>query len=386
MKTAYVDCIFGASGDMMLGALTACGMPLEKLKSELAKLNVDGFDLVEEKVVDHGIAATHIEVVTEEQHAHRHLSHINEIITKSDLSGRVKENALKIFKRLAGAEAKVHGTTPEKIHFHEVGALDAIVDVVGTCIALDYLDVDTVVATPLHLGTGTVKCAHGLMPVPVPAVVELTTGVPTVRTGIEGELTTPTGAAILTTLVSSYGDIDGFTPEVSGYGAGNARRDAAPNVLRISIGTAAGSQVEDRPMFIETNIDDMNPEVFGYVSDRLFEAGARDVYFCPVYMKKGRPGTLIGVLADDADVDAVTDILLTETTTIGVRMNRVTRRKLHREERTVETRFGTVKVKVVFVNDGERITPEYEDCARIAREKGVPLLEVYDAARNEGSA
>ena len=386
VKTAYIDCTFGVSGDMLLGALVACGLPLETLARELEKLHVHGFELAEEAVIDAGIAAVHVDVRTEHQHEHRHLSHITGIIESSGLSENVKANAVRIFTRLAEAEAKVHGTTPEKIHFHEVGALDAIVDVVGACIGFDYFGIERIIATPLHLGTGTVKCAHGLMPVPVPAVVELSAGIPVVRTGIEGEMTTPTGAAIVTTLAESYGAVEGFIAERSGYGAGTRRRPGIPNMVRLTVGETADETgyAIDAPVLVEANIDDMNPELFGYVSERLFEAGALDVYMTPIYMKKGRPGTLLSVLGEQAARDALIDILLTETTTIGVRFSTVQRRKLTRKSGTVDTEYGTIRVKLAYNKGVTRITPEYDDCVRIARERRVPLIRVYDTAKNAG--
>ncbi|MFA6472140.1 MAG: nickel pincer cofactor biosynthesis protein LarC [Candidatus Latescibacterota bacterium] len=381
MKIAYFDCISGIAGDMTLGALLHAGMPVEYLRTELEKLHVHGFEIVEKTVVHSGITAIHVDVVTEHQHEHRHLAHIIHIIESSALSDRVKNQAVRIFTRLAEAEAKVHGTTPEEVHFHEVGALDAIVDVVGSCIGLEYFKVDAVVSTPLRLGTGTVKCAHGFMPVPVPAVVELTRGVPTTRTMIDGELTTPTGAAILTTLTSSYGPLEEFIAEHVGYGAGTKIREEAPNVLRISIGRVNGTYEIDHSLLLETNIDNMNPEIFGYLSDLLLEAGARDVYMTPVYMKKGRPGTLLSVITDECRADDMFEILFRETTTLGVRIERVTRRKVKRESRTVSTPFGPVQVKVAYGNGFERFAPEFEDCARIAREKKIPLLSVYEIVR-----
>ena len=381
MKTAYFDCIFGISGDMILGALVSCGVPVEKLEEKLKGLNVNGFELREEKVSCSGINATHINVITKDQHNHRHLSKIKNIIESSELSERVKEQSIRIFTGLAEAEAKVHGTTPEEIHFHEVGALDAIVDVVGTCVGLEYLGIDTIVSTPLHLGTGTVKCAHGLMPVPVPAVAELTKNIPVVRTNIEEELTTPTSAAIITALASSYGFLDDFTADVVGYGAGTRKREDRPNILRITVGSTSQKYEEDKCLLIETNIDDMNPEIFGYISDRFFEAGAKDVYMSPIFMKKGRPGTLLSILTDESRMNTLIDMLFGETTTIGVRINRVARKKIKREERTVSTEHGKIRVKVAYINGCERVAPEFEDCARIAREKGIPLLEVYDIAQ-----
>lgn len=381
MKTAYFDCMFGVSGDMILGALVSCGVPLKKLEEELEKLNVKGFELREEKVIHSGIEAIHIDVITRDQQNHRHLSHIKDIIESSTLSERVKDQSISIFTSLASAEAKVHGTAQDKIHFHEVGALDAIVDVVGACIGLEYLGIENIVSTPLYLGTGTVKCSHGIMPVPVPAVVELTKNVPVVRTNIEGEITTPTGAAIVTTLASSYVSIDNFTAEAIGYGAGQKIREEMPNVLRITVGSTSQKYEEDQSVLIETNIDDMNPEIFGYISESLFKEGAKDVYMSPIFMKKGRPGTLFSVLTDELHMNNVIDLLFSETTTIGIRINRVMRKKLKREERTVDTEYGKIRVKVAYVNGRERITPEFEDCARIAREKGIPLQKVYDVAK-----
>ena len=383
MKTAYIDCVFGVSGDMILGALTACGVPLDKLVGELHKLNVDGFELEEETVIRAGVSATYINVITKPQHEHRHLARIRDIIESSSLSSRVKENAVRIFTRLAEAEAKVHGTTPDKIHFHEVGALDAIIDVVGACIGFEYLEIDTIVSSPISLGTGTVICEHGEIPVPVPAVVELTSGVPIVRTEKKGELTTPTGAAILTTLASSYGKLDTFTAEVSGYGAGSRDNKSYPNVVRITVGNVAHPLEEDHSVLIETNIDDMNPEIFGYLTDKLLSAGAKDVYMSPIYMKKGRPGTLFSILTDESLKDAIIAIVLSETTTLGVRISKIMRKMLKRDTRTVATAYGPVRVKVAYVDGAERAAPEFEDCARIAREQGIPLVTVYDSVRKE---
>ena len=383
MKTAYFDCVFGVSGDMILGALVACGMPVDKLEEELKKLNVGGFELKRETVLRSGISAVHVKVLTEPQHEHRNLSHIKNIIDSSSLSGRVKEMAAGIFTRLAEAEAKVHGTTPEKIHFHEVGALDAIIDVVGACIGLEYLGAGTVVSSPLSLGTGTIACEHGEMPVPVPAVIELTNGVPVVRTDKKGELTTPTGAAIVTALAESYGRLDNFITDTSGYGAGSRDSKSHPNILRISIGSIAHSLEEDHSVLIETNIDDMNPEIFGYLTEKLMKAGAKDVFMSPIFMKKGRPGTLFSVLTDDSLRDTILTMIFSETTTLGVRISSIMRKILKRESRIVETEYGPVRIKVAYVGDSERIAPEFEDCARIARENGIPLVTVYDIIRKK---
>lgn len=383
MKTAYFDCIFGVSGDMLLGALVHCGVPVEHLREELEKLGLDGFELRKKQVTCGGISSVKVDVVTGHQHEHRHLSQIRGIIESGSVSDRVKERAVRIFTRLAEAEAKVHGTTPEKIHFHEVGALDAIVDVVGTCIGIEWFGVERVISSPISLGTGTVKCAHGVMPVPVPAVTELTRDVPVVRTSYEGEITTPTGAAIVTTLTSSYGHLEDFTSGAVGYGAGSKVWDDHPNIFRITVGDVPGAFDVDQCVILETNIDDMNPEVYGYLTDRMFEAGAKDVYMSPIYMKKGRPATLLSVLADDSAVQTLIEMMLSETTTLGVRITRVVRKKLKRESRTIDTEFGPVRVKVATVDGRERCAPEFDDCARIAREKDIPLIAVYEAIRKK---
>jgi pyridinium-3,5-bisthiocarboxylic acid mononucleotide nickel chelatase len=381
MKTAYFDCMFGVSGDMILGALVACGVPIKYLIEELGKLGVNGFELRKKDVTRAGIAAVHIDVIIEHQQEHRHLSHIKEIICSSSISDSAKDRAVRIFTHLAEAEAKVHGTSREKVHFHEVGALDAIVDVTGACIGIEYLGIDRVISTPLHFGTGTVECAHGVMPVPVPAVVELTKDVPVVRTSREGEITTPTGAAIITTIASSYGTLENFTPAVIGYGAGTKVMEDYPNILRISVGEESASFETDKCQLLETNIDDMNPEIFGYLSGRLFEAGAKDVYMIPIYMKKGRPGTLLSVLADNSTTSNLIEMILSETTSLGVRVTNVERKKLEREIRAIDTEFGSVHVKVAIVGGHERYAPEFDDCARIAREKGIPFLTVYEAVK-----
>ncbi len=381
MKTAYFDCTFGISGDMILGALTACGMPFEHLERELAKLGVHGYELKEEKKMCSGIGAVKIDVITGHEHAHRHLSHIREIIESSSLSDRVKERAIAVFTKLAEAEAKVHDTTPEKIHFHEVGAVDAIVDVVGACIGLEYHGIEQVVSAPLRHGTGTVQCAHGVMPVPVPAVVELSAGVPVVRTSYDGEITTPTGAAIMTALAASFGPLEDFTVETSGYGAGTKEWEDHPNILRVIIGETAEDSSTDRCVMLESNIDDMNPELYGNLMDTLFAAGAKDVFMTSVYMKKNRPATLLSVLAGKNTADTLAEIVLTETTTLGVRMSDVVRKKLVREESVVDTEFGEVKVKTARVGGAVRISPEYDDCVRIAKETGLPLLTVFDRVK-----
>jgi len=382
MKIAYFDCFAGVAGDMILGALVDAGVVFDDLKAELAKLNVDGFDLTAEKIVKHGIAGTKINVVTEEQKAHRHLHHIVEIINDSSLAEKIKDMSIAIFENLAKAEAKVHNTTLEKIHFHEVGALDAIVDIVGAVIGLDLLGIEGVYASKINTGQGFVECEHGTVPVPAPATLELLTGLPVYSTGIEKELTTPTGAAILSTLVDQFGNLPEMTITAIGYGAGT-RELEIPNMVRMLIGELDDTVYEtDCVALIETNIDDMNPQIYDYLLDRLYEKGALEVYMTPIIMKKNRPSMLVSVLSPDELVDELSNIIFKETTTIGIRMRKVERKKLYREIRSIETEYGSVRIKISFSKQKMlSITPEYDDCKKIAEESGTPLNQLLEEIR-----
>lgn len=377
MRIAYFDCFSGASGDMILGALVDAGLDLRALRGQLETLPVSEFSLSARREARHGIWGTRVEVLIGEPPRHRHLSDVLKVIRESGISDRAKERASRIFVRLAEAEAKVHGTSPEEVHFHEVGALDAIVDVVGAVVGLELLGVDEVWASPLRLGTGYVESAHGRLPIPSPATVELTRGVPVVRTGVPHELLTPTGAAILTTLASGLGKSLAFRAEYIGYGVGAGDFPELPNLLRVQIGKKEGDWKEDRTALVETNIDDMIPELYGHLMERLFAEGALDVYFTPVVMKKGRPGVLVSVLVPPERVGSIAEVLFRETTTLGLRVSYADRLKLHRREGTVRTPWGPVRVKVSQWGGKEWPSPEYEDCARIAREHNVPLREVY---------
>jgi uncharacterized protein (TIGR00299 family) protein len=385
---AYLDCFSGISGNMMLGALLDAGLELERLEAELAKLSISGYKLKVEPVKRHGLSGTHVEVEVSETGVERHLHHVEEIIESSDLPEEVKQRGLGIFRKLAQAEAKVHGAPVESIHFHEVGAIDAIVDVMGAAIGLWLLGIGKICASPVHVGRGTVTCAHGVLPVPAPATLELLRGVPIYGRDVDAELVTPTGAAILTTVAESFGAAAPMRVAHIGYGAGTRELPIA-NLLRISMGEAssdAREYEEDTVTLIETNIDDMNPQWYEHVTARLFEAGALDVFLTPIQMKRGRPATQLSVLAPESRVPDALDILFTETTTIGVRMQPVQRRKLHREMVTVETPYGPIAVKVA--RQGETVvnaTPEYRDCQRIATERGVPLKDVYRAAMEASS-
>jgi hypothetical protein len=380
---AYFDCFSGISGNMVLGALLDAGLELERLEAELARLPISGYKLKVETVKRRGMQGTHVEVEVTEQGVERHLHHVEEIITGSDLPDTVQQRGLAIFRRLAQAEAKVHGAPVESIHFHEVGAMDAIVDVMGAAIGLWLLGVEKAYASPVHVGRGTVKCAHGVLPVPAPATLELLQGAPIYGRDVDAELVTPTGAAILTTVAESFGETPLMRVKQIGYGAGT-RELPIPNLLRLSIGetdSAEEGYERDTATLIETNIDDMNPQWYEHVSARLFEAGALDVFVTAIQMKRGRPATQLSVLVTDDLVPETLDVLFTETTTIGVRAHPVQRWKLAREIISVETDYGPIDVKVS--RRGEtvlNITPEYRDCQRVAAERSVSIKQVHQAA------
>jgi uncharacterized protein (TIGR00299 family) protein len=392
MKIAYFDCFSGASGDMILGALLDAGLPLAHLKQELAKLGLAHYDLQKTAVVKNGISGSQALVTVEQDHHHhhhRHLADITAIIEKSDLASLVKSDSLRIFKRLAEAEAKVHNTSVENIHFHEVGAMDAIIDVVGGVIGLHALGIETIICSALHVGSGTVECAHGTLPVPAPATAELIRGKPVYATGIQGELLTPTGAAILTTLADDFGPLPPMTVQAIGHGAGTADRSIA-NMLRVFIGTTAqpdkSFQVE-QTVTIETTIDDMNPQIYDYLIEKILQMGALDIFFTPVQMKKNRNGTLVTILCRPEMVTAFSEFLFRETTTIGLRWRLDNRFTLQRQIVNVETRFGAIPCKTAI--HGEEminVTPEYDACKRVAVEQKVPLKTVLGEAHCQASA
>jgi uncharacterized protein (TIGR00299 family) protein len=384
MKTLYFDCFAGASGDMILGALVGVGVDPRLLVEQLSLLDAPGYEVTFETVDRSGISATRAVVRTQEEHAHRHLSHILKVINDSRLSDAVKGRAVAVFTRLAEAEAKIHNVPVERIHFHEVGALDAIVDVVGACVGFELLNVERFVSSELHVGSGMVEMAHGRFPVPPPAVAELLKDAPIYSSDIKGELVTPTGAAVISTVCGEFGPLPKMKIERTGYGAGGREYENFPNVLRLMLGESAASEetsADERLVIVETNIDDMSPQVYGHVMEEALRRGALDCYLAPVQMKKNRPGTLLSVLCRPADRDALCQFLLAETTTLGVRFYEVTRRALERETVKVETEFGEISVKVARL-EGASIKgmPEYEECRAAAERAGVPLLEVERAA------
>jgi pyridinium-3,5-bisthiocarboxylic acid mononucleotide nickel chelatase len=384
MKVAYFDCFSGVSGDMTLGALLDAGCDLVRLRAELHGLQVPGWELSAEKVWKNGMAATYAHVKTEDQQKHRPLSAILQILQDSQLAPSVRDRASAIFQKLGEAEARVHDVPIEKIHFHEVGAVDAIVDIVGACIGFDALGIEKFACSPLNVGGGTVKMAHGVLPIPAPATANLLQGKPTYSSGVQRELVTPTGAAIVATLCDSFGPQPPISVSAIGYGAGAADLEGQPNVLRIMIGEAAEKTVpgyDQEITVIEANLDDMNPQIYGYFQEKALAAGALDVFTTPVQMKKNRPGTLLTVLCQPADAQTLMTLIFAETTTFGVRTHAAQRRVLPREFVKVTTSFGEVRVKLSRVNGRVlHVAPEYDDCRKLAEEKNVPLQRVISEA------
>ena len=388
MTTLYFDCFAGASGDMILGALVGAGVDPQTLSAQLALLDVEGFSVEFEKVDRAGLSCTYARVATKPEHVHRHLGDVLKIIYDSRLNESVKARAARIFSRLAEAEAAVHNQPIENIHFHEVGALDAIVDVVGAAICFDLLQIDRFVCSPLHVGSGTVEMAHGRFPVPPPAVTELLKAAPIYATDIKGELVTPTGAAIIASVCDEYGPLPPMLLERSGYGAGSRTYKKFPNALRVLIGREQASSNEtgtsnlETLWMLETNIDDMSPQVFGHVMERALELGALDCYFTPIQMKKNRPGELLSVLCNAAKKETITQMLFAETTTLGIRSYAVERRSLERQVIKVETQYGAIGVKVARMN-GHVVNemPEFDQVQSAAVRAGVPFRTVERAVR-----
>ncbi|MGH9802491.1 MAG: nickel pincer cofactor biosynthesis protein LarC, partial [Blastocatellia bacterium] len=428
MRTLYLDCFAGASGDMFIGALLDCGLDFEFLKSELTKLGIEGYELSLTRVDRSGINSAkfdvHLQSEVHHNHSHDHHSHehhhhhdhshehhhdhqddnpqsairnpqshgdhrslstIKNIISTSALSASVKERALAIFQRIGEAESKIHGIAIETVHFHEVGAIDSIVDIVGACIGLEALKIEKIISAPLHVGSGTFKCAHGTYPVPGPATAELLKGVPIYSKDIEGELVTPTGAAIISTLAASYGNLPAMKIEHIGYGAGTRTYEKFPNTLRAVIGELESSNADQTPTtvtVIEANIDDLSPQVFGHLMEKVLAAGALDVFYTPVQMKKNRPGVLVTLLCRPEDRQQMSDLIFSETTTLGVRYRNEQREILRREFAIVETEFGSIKMKIARAEDGQLINyaPEFDDCHAAAELHQVPIREVQLAA------
>ena len=406
MRIAYLECFSGMSGDMFLGALVDSGVPPQVLEETVAALGV-GARLEVSRVVRSGISATKVDVWVDgekdlpreeywERHPHSHedshgrgLTEIREIVSAAAISETAKKTAIAIFDALGRAEAKIHHTSIERVHFHEVGAIDAMVDIVCAAVGAEALGVDEIICSPLNVGGGTVKCAHGTFPVPAPATVELLAEVPVYSSGVQAELLTPTGAAIVKTLASRFAAFPEMKIEQSGYGAGSRDFPGQPNVVRLTIGETASNALATKTALetitvLEANLDDLNPQVFGYVMDRLFEEGALDAFGIPGQMKKNRPGMVLTVLCQPKDADKLTRLIFSETTTLGVRRRDEKRRTLARRWENVPTPWGEVRIKIASMNGTiTNYAPEYEDCRRIAAEHHVPLKQVMQEAARQ---
>ncbi len=381
MKVLCYDCFSGISGDMNLGAMIDLGIDKAFLIGELNKLNLRGWEVIAEKDQRHGIMGTKVTVrQTSREHVHRNLSDIKKIIYDSQLSDETKNLSMKIFMKVATAEASVHGIPVEQVHFHEVGAVDSVIDIVGAAICFNALKVEAVHVSEVELGSGFVKCDHGKLPVPAPATAEIIKGIPTRKGGVDFEATTPTGAAILSALGTDFGSGMTVKVEKTAYGVGQKDHPEVPNLLRVSLGETAGNSNSGHDaLLIECNIDDMNPEFYEHISERLFKAGASDVFFSDVIMKKGRPGIVLSVISETELADTLKEIVFTESTTLGIRTFSFRKDTLARQFGTIQTIYGTVTFKRSFYKGKEvSIKPEYDECRRIASEKGIPVKEVYN--------
>ncbi|RPJ16367.1 MAG: nickel pincer cofactor biosynthesis protein LarC [Desulfobacteraceae bacterium] len=377
---AYFDCFAGISGDMSLGAFIDLGVPVDWLEERICNIPLKDFAFSVSDVSRNGIGAKQIEIKVADSSVSRNYSQILSLIEKSPLSANVRERGIAIFDEIALAEAEIHGCPKEKVHFHELGGVDAIADIIGTALCIEYLGITKIFASRIPMGSGFVVCRHGTIPLPAPATVSILKGVPVYGVDINHEIVTPTGAAIVKALSVSFGNIPDMTIEKTGYGAGRHDSGNIPNLLRIIIGKAPDDKTGDEVIsLIETCIDDMNPEIFGFLMERLFEDGALDVWWVPVYMKKNRPGTKVHVICNPDRKDALINRILSETTSIGVRYHEVNRRTLSRNADEIKTTYGKIGIKRITSSDGTtRIVPEYEVCRKIALEKKLPLKVVYE--------
>lgn len=388
MKVLYFDCFSGISGDMIIGSLLDLGLDFKYLEKELKKLKLQDCEIEAKKIVKSGVSATKFNVIEKRDknshHHERNITEINSIISKSKLNNEIKNTIKKIFYKIAAAEAKVHKTSINKVHFHEIGAIDTIIDVAGAVIGFNKLGIEKIYCSKLNTGTGFVEFSHGKFPVPAPATAEMLKGFPIYHNNIRFELVTPTGAAIITTLAENFGEMPAMKLEKIGYGAGTKDLQQ-PNVLRAFYGKMDNEfgTFYDRIMMMETNIDNMNPEILPYVIERLMENGALDAYTKPINMKKNRIGIKITVLCHKKDIDKLSKIIFEETSTLGIRIFPAGRKKLEREIKIINTKYGKIRVKISKLNGKiKNMTPEYEDCVRIARKNKIPLINVYGEIKN----
>jgi len=379
MKIAYLDCFSGISGDMMIGALIDAGFPIEELSRALQSLPLEGYHLEATREERNHLFGTRFQVkVSRNPQPHRKFSEIKTLIRAGNLSPSVRDKSIAIFESIAVEEGKIHGCPAEEVHFHEVGAVDSIVDIVGSVLGMEYLGIATACASSLPLGSGFVETAHGRIPLPAPATVALLKGIPVHDSGLKVELVTPTGAALAKGLVHSFGSLPPMVIETVGYGVGSRNLTDRPNLLRILIGQEQGGANEETVVVLESNLDDTNPEWLGFLMERLFEAGALDVVFSPGFMKKNRPAVLVHVMGRPLHKDQLMDILFSESTTLGVRFHYTQRRILERSITEIDSPWGRIKVKKVSRPDRSfHLLPEFEECRRIAKEKGIPLRDVY---------
>lgn len=382
MKIAYFDCFSGASGDMILGALIDAGLSLRQLKEELKKLEIPTISLKTKRVLRGGLFGTQVIVEGKgEKKTHRTLKELRRIIDQSGLKPSIKEKTKNILERIASVEARIHRKPKEEVHFHEIGGLDSLVDIVGAIWGVEQLQIQKVYVSPVNVGSGFVRCEHGILPVPAPATLALMEGKPVYSSGVERELLTPTGAALLTFLGSEFGNIPRMRVEKVGYGAGKDDLPH-PNLLRLMIGTLEGLSKDERVMIIETNIDDMNPQFYEYLMEKLLAMGALEVFLTPLIMKKNRPATLLTVLSSAERRSSIVDFLMKETTTLGVRWREEARSCAEREIISLETKYGPVRFKLAkWKEDRVNLSPEYEDCKRLALAQKVPLKEIYEEAK-----
>jgi len=388
MKIAYFDCFSGISGDMTVGALLDAGLKIETLEKELKKLGLSGYQLEVNKVVKKGISATQFKVRIKEEGVERRFKDILTILEKSKLDEEIKKETKKIFFNIAQAESKIHRKDIDKIHFHEIGGLDSIIDITSAVIGIKTLGIEEIYSSALPVGKGFVKCAHGVIPVPAPATLELLKNIPTYSGGIESEMITPTGAGIIGTLAKSFRERPLMKIERTGYGAGE-KEFTIPNLLRVSIGEkilkdehSKDGYVSDEAVLIETNIDDMNPEFYDYIMEKLFSQGALDVFLTPIQMKKNRPAHMFSIVVYEQNLKEILEVLFSESTTLGVRIREIKRLRLAQQNFIAETKYGKIRVKVgIFKGDIKNVAPEYEDCKKIAKQYKVPLKEVYEETK-----